>query len=161
MNANAALAFSQGHHPANHRSAIPTRVYESGSGHGHDAAPAGHPHPPRPPPGPATLATPCPRRPIVPAAGRPASRAPSASLRERCAPLDPGHHPRDLAAIRAMGPARHAPHPPGEPRQNVRSQHKPGTETAKLDRAASYECANSLTAGRETAGWHNSPVANP
>jgi hypothetical protein len=42
MNASATLVFSQGHHPANHRSAIPTRVYESGSGHGHDAAPAGH-----------------------------------------------------------------------------------------------------------------------
>jgi hypothetical protein len=47
MNASATLVFSQGHHPANHRSAIPARVYESGSGHGHDAAPAGHPHPPR------------------------------------------------------------------------------------------------------------------
>ena len=46
MNAHATLVFSQGHHPANHRSAIPTRVYESGSGHGHDAAPAGHPRPP-------------------------------------------------------------------------------------------------------------------
>jgi hypothetical protein len=43
------LVISQGHHPAKHRSAIPTRAYESGSGHGHDAAPAGHPHPPRPP----------------------------------------------------------------------------------------------------------------
>ena len=53
MNAYATLVISQGHHPANNRSAIPTRVYESGSGHGHDAAPAGHPHPPRPPPQPA------------------------------------------------------------------------------------------------------------
>jgi hypothetical protein len=50
MNAYATFVFSQGHHPANHRSAIPARAYESGSGHGHDAAPAGHPHPPRPPP---------------------------------------------------------------------------------------------------------------
>src|SRR5258706_15328815 len=52
MNASATLVFSQGHHPANNRSAIPARVYDSGSGHGHDAAPAGHPHPPRPPPPP-------------------------------------------------------------------------------------------------------------
>ena len=52
MNAYATLVFSQGHHPANNRSAIPARAYESGSGHGHDAAPAGHPRPPRPPPEP-------------------------------------------------------------------------------------------------------------
>jgi hypothetical protein len=52
MNAYATLVFSQGHHPANHRSAIPARVYDSGSGHGHDAAPAGPPPPPRPPPEP-------------------------------------------------------------------------------------------------------------
>jgi hypothetical protein len=51
MNANATLGFSQGHHPASNRSAIPTRAYESGSGHGHDAAPAGHPTPARSPPG--------------------------------------------------------------------------------------------------------------
>jgi hypothetical protein len=56
MNASATLGISQGHHPANNRSAIPTRAYESGSGHGHDAAPAGHLHPPRPPPGPLTPA---------------------------------------------------------------------------------------------------------
>ena len=63
MNAYATLVISPGHHPANHRSAIPTRAYESGSGHGHDAAPAGHPHPPRPPPCPAIPPGPCPRRP--------------------------------------------------------------------------------------------------
>ena len=63
-NAHATPVISQGHHPANHRSAIPARVYESGSGHGHDAAPAGHPHPPRPPPDrqPGT-GLPCPGRP--------------------------------------------------------------------------------------------------
>ena len=76
MNAYATLVFSQGHHPANHRSAIPTRAYESGSGHGHDAAPAGHPHPPRPPPEPGhpprALAAHHRLRP-------PASRAPAAS----------------------------------------------------------------------------------
>ena len=94
MNASATLVFSQGHHPANHRSAIPTRVYESGSGHGHDAAPAGHPHPPRPPPEP----------------GHPGSRAlaahhrlPAARVKaacgvasgERSAHLDPGHRSHD------------------------------------------------------------------
>jgi hypothetical protein len=45
MNAPATLVIGAGHHPANHRPAIPARVYESGSGHGRDAAPAGHPHP--------------------------------------------------------------------------------------------------------------------
>ncbi len=43
MNVNVILLTSQGHHPANQLSAIPTRTYESGksgSGHGHDAAPA-------------------------------------------------------------------------------------------------------------------------
>ena len=39
MNAPATLGISQGHHPADNRSAIPARAYESGSGHGHDAAP--------------------------------------------------------------------------------------------------------------------------
>ena len=88
MNAYATLVFSQGHHPANHRSAIPARVYESGSGHGHDAAPAGHPHPPRSPPSPARRDGPMPPARII---GSPptASRAPAASLRERSAPLDP------------------------------------------------------------------------
>jgi hypothetical protein len=58
MNVHAILVISQGHHPANHRSAIPTRVYESGSGHGHDAAPAGHPTRPRSPPVAAVTAKP-------------------------------------------------------------------------------------------------------
>jgi hypothetical protein len=50
VNARANLVGSEGHHPAHQRSAIPTRVYESGSGCGHDAAPARHPYPPRSPP---------------------------------------------------------------------------------------------------------------
>jgi len=54
---------------------------------------------PAPPPGPPALAAPLSRR-----GGTPASGAPAASLRERCAPPDPGHRPRDLAAIKAMGP---------------------------------------------------------
>jgi hypothetical protein len=92
MNASATLVISQGRHPANHRSAIPTRAYESGSGHGHDAAPAGHPHSPRPPPRPRHPSRPMPAPPII-GTRPPASRAPAASLRklrERSAPLDPG-----------------------------------------------------------------------
>ena len=80
-----ALVISQGRHPAKHRSAIPTRAYESGSGYGHDAAPAGHPHPPRPPPWPAAPARhpsrPMPAPPII-GTRQPASRAPAASLRK-------------------------------------------------------------------------------
>jgi hypothetical protein len=105
MNAHATLALSQGHHPANHRSAIPTRVYESGSGHGHDAAPAGHPHPPRPPP-PAAHARP-------PHYRLPATRVQGACgvASERSAPLDPGHRSRDRGSYQDMGSDRHAPLP--------------------------------------------------
>ncbi len=89
------LALSQGHHPANHRSAIPTRAYESGSGHGHDAAPAGHPHPPRPPPEP--------RHPGSRALAAPHHRLPAARVKaaygvapgERSAHLDPAAHSHD------------------------------------------------------------------
>ena len=35
VNTSVILVRSQGHHPANRRPAIPTRVYESGSGRGH------------------------------------------------------------------------------------------------------------------------------
>ena len=81
IEASPTLVISQGHHPPKHRSAIPTRAYESGSGHGHDAAPAGHPHPPRPPPPAVAIPSrPCPRRhhrrPPAPPQGR---------LRRRCA----------------------------------------------------------------------------
>src|SRR6266496_4416571 len=41
---------SAGPRPAEHRPAIPTRVYEAGSGARHHPAPAHRPHPPRPPP---------------------------------------------------------------------------------------------------------------
>ena len=55
---------------------------------------------------------PCPRRPIIPAVGTQRQ----GRLRRRCAPCDPGHRPRDLAAITAMGRAgtprtRHATKP--------------------------------------------------
>jgi hypothetical protein len=99
MNAYATLVFSQGHHPANHRSAIPTRVYESGSGHGHDAAPAGHPHPPRPPPEP----------------GHPGSRALAAHHRLPAAPRQgrlrrrPASAPRTLT--RATARTTHGSYP--------------------------------------------------
>ena len=53
VTAPATLVRSKGHHPAKHRPAIPTRVYESGSGGSRHAAPVRHPHPPRPPPPPA------------------------------------------------------------------------------------------------------------
>jgi hypothetical protein len=99
MNAYATLVFSQGHHPANHRSAIPTRVYESGSGHGHDAAPAGHPHRPRPPPGP----------------GHPGSRAlaahhrlPAARIKAACG-VAPASAPRTLT--RAAARTTHGSYP--------------------------------------------------
>ena len=93
MNAYATLGISQGHHPANHRSAIPTRVYESGSGHGHDAAPAGHPTHPARHQNPATRA-PAPWPPII-GSRQPASRPPAASPGERSAHLDPGHRSHD------------------------------------------------------------------
>jgi len=134
VNAYATLVQSHGHHPANHRSAIPTREYESGSGHGHDAAPAGHPHPPRPPPGPGTPGTPCPGRPHCPGRRHPGVQGRlAASLRERSAPLDPGHRPRDLAAIKAMGPARHVPAPSRKHGQTSDHDTNQAQEQQKLD----------------------------
>ena len=52
VNASATLARSEGHHPAGYRTAIPTRVYESGSGAAAaaHAVPVRHPFPARPPP---------------------------------------------------------------------------------------------------------------
>jgi hypothetical protein len=89
------MRFSAPHnHPADNRSAIPTRAYESGSGHGHDAAPAGHPHPPRAPPDPATPGTPCPSPPVVPASGPPGVKGAF------------GVAPRALRAPGPRGPAR-------------------------------------------------------
>src|SRR5438876_8657090 len=101
MNASATLGISQGHHPANHRSAVPARAYESGSGYGHDAAPAGHPHPPRPPPPPASRSPAALAATIIGGPGGSASRAPAASLRERYAPLDPDQPAPGPAASRA------------------------------------------------------------
>ena len=108
MNASATLVISQGHHPAHHRSAIPTRAYESGSGHGHDAAPAGHPHPPRPPPAGSSPHGPGADRTIV-GSVLPAPRAPPASLRERSAPLDPGIPSHGRPAISARTQIRTPP----------------------------------------------------
>ena len=50
VNASATLARSEGHHPAGYRTAIPTRVYESGSGAAAaaHAVPVRHPFPARP-----------------------------------------------------------------------------------------------------------------
>jgi hypothetical protein len=126
MNAYATLVFSQGHHPANHRSAIPTRVYESGSGHGHDAAPAGHPHPPRAPPRPHHYSRPMPAppssAPVRPHQGR---------LRRRCAssasaprPLTRPSRAHESGAYQGMGtpqpahnrPSKPAPKPPRPPK---------------------------------------------
>jgi hypothetical protein len=95
MNAYATLVISQGHHPADHRSAIPTRAYDSGRGHGHDAAPAGYPTGPvRHQPGQSEPRAPGPGRP-VPAPGRPRQRRLRPRPGERSAHLDPGHRSRD------------------------------------------------------------------
>jgi hypothetical protein len=115
MNACATLGISQGHHPANHRSAIPTRVYESGSGHGHDAAPAGRPHPARAPPDRAT-----PGNPMLSPADCPGGRPPGVKgafgVAER-ALRAPG--PRDTARViwqrsRPWGQPGTPPHPPSK-----------------------------------------------
>ena len=92
MGAEAIPGKSQGHHPAGHRPAIPTRAYESGSdGHRRHAAPARHPYPPRPPPGQAS-----PREPRTLAAR--SSRRPAPGVKGACgvaaralrAPVTPG-----------------------------------------------------------------------
>jgi hypothetical protein len=112
MNAYPTLVISQGHHPANHRSAIPTRAYESGSGHGHDAAPAGHPHPPRPPPCPAIPPGPCPRRPS------------SAPIRDMGTPR-PAHN-------RPSKPAPKPPRPPKPRRTNLQKLDEPLHMSAQI-----------------------------
>jgi hypothetical protein len=122
------LVISQGHHPAKHRSAIPTRAYESGSGHGHDAAPAGHPHPPRPPPPAIAVPSgPCPRRPSS-APASPASRAPAASLRklrERSAPLDPAQPGAQIRRPSGHGHTPACPEPPSKPAPKLPRPPKP------------------------------------
>src|SRR6266567_2660108 len=105
MSVNTTLVISQGHHPANNRSAIPTRAYESGSGHGHDAAPAGHPHPPRSPPAPSiTPVSPGGRHhrgPAGPPQGRLSASAPPSAPR----PLTRTSRPRAPAPIRGSAHA--------------------------------------------------------
>jgi hypothetical protein len=117
MSAYQMLAISQGHHPANQRSAIPTRAYESGSGHGHDAAPAGHPHPPRPPP-PGHPLRPMPAPPIIehPPARLKGACGVARKLRERSAPLDPG---QPGARIRRLSGHEHTPACPELPQQTA------------------------------------------
>jgi hypothetical protein len=134
MNAYATLVFSQGHHPANHRSAIPTRVYESGSGHGHDAAPAGHPHRPRPPPGP----------------GHPGSRAlaahhrlPAARIKAACG-VAPASAPRTLT--RAAARTTHGSYPghgirqarPTFPASRTTQPRKPPKTRHRICKALTY-----------------------
>jgi hypothetical protein len=127
MNASATLVFSQGHHPANHRSAIPTRVYESGSGHGHDAAPAGHPHPPRPPPGQPAPGLPCPGRPSS-APGSPGQGRLRRRPGERSAHLDPGQPLARHGSYPGHGTrqARRKPRQPAHhnPRKPLRTRHR-------------------------------------
>jgi hypothetical protein len=133
MNAHATLVIGQGHHPANHRSAIPTRVYESGSGHGHDAAPAGHPHPPRPPPDPATrnwARVPWP--PII-GSRQPASRPPGASPCERSAHLDPGHRSHDHGSYQDTGSDSHAQRSPHRARHNPQTSKNQAQDLQNLD----------------------------
>jgi hypothetical protein len=135
MNATATLALSQGHHPAKHRSAIPTRAYESGSGHGHDAAPAGHLHPPRPPPRPGNPGNPMPcpadcpggRPPGIKGASgvaaralrAPGPRAPARVIWQRSRPRDQPGTPRTRQAN------------PGKPSDHGTSQ---AQQQQKLDR---------------------------
>jgi len=140
MTVTATLVISAGHHPANHRSAIPTRAYESGSGHGHDAAPAGHPHPQRSPPAPgAAPRTSCPDRPY--------HRLPPARVKGACGvaktsaprPFDPRRRSHDRGSYQGMGSDRHAPrssHKPGHitPNQNNTSRNQ-AQELQRLDEA--------------------------
>ena len=127
------LVISQGHHPAKHRSAIPTRAYESGSCHGHDAAPAGHPHPPRPPPRPRHPSPPMPAPPSW-CARQPASRAPAASLRERYAPLDPGQPAHTNRRLSGHGPTPACPQPPRQTSpKTAQTTETPAHHLQKLD----------------------------
>jgi hypothetical protein len=158
MNVNATLVFSQGHHPANHRSAVPARAYESGSGHGHDAAPAGHPHPPRPPP--RTGSPRSPGRPHHPRAAAP----PQGRLRRRPAsaprPLTRTGRPRNRqpSGLRAACPATDQ-----NPIQNTTNHYSQAEELQSLDTTASYECATVrpwfwLTAWRRSWGIGSAAV---
>jgi len=154
VNAYATLVQSQGHHPANHRSAIPAREYESGSGHGHDAAPAGPPPPPPPPPGPGTPGTPCPGRPIVPAGGTPASKG---ALRRRFAsapgPLTPGTARVIWQRSRPWGQPGTPPHPSHKHGQTSDHDTNQAQEQQKLDDPLHMR---RITIRRQSGGgpWH-------
>ena len=86
---------------------------------------------PRPPPG---QAIPGPRALAAPSSRADGTRR-QGRLRRRCAsaarPCDPGHPPRDLAAIKATGSAWHAPAPAQRKHPITRKPDKPGTEQAK------------------------------
>jgi hypothetical protein len=111
------LVRSQGHHPANCRPAIPTRVYESGSGRSHQPAPVGHPHPARSPPDGFVL--------IIMGVARgygaapPASRVLRIAARRPTAALDPG-----ASATPGAGDTGR-PGLPTDPHHPHDDQHKP------------------------------------
>ena len=141
MNASATLVISAGHHPANYRSAIPARAYESGSGHGHDAAPAGHPHPaPTARPGPGATA-PMPAASII-GSRRPASRAPAASPRRALrAPLTRAPDRTTGAATRARAQTAMPENPPPNPALTGETTENQAHDLQTLDGSASYEAA--------------------
>src|SRR5262245_59885166 len=126
IEASPTLALSQGHHPAKHRSAIPTRAYESGSGHGHDAAPAGHPHPARPPPAGAALtalAATIIGRPAAPPQGRLRRRRASAPRPLTRATRTP--HTRHQGSVQPCQPTAQIPD------QNPQNHREPRPAAAK------------------------------
>ena len=128
VNTSVILVRSQGHHPANRRPAIPTRVYESGSGRGHQPAPVGHPHPARSPPAGFVL--------IIVGWREATGPPPGQDIRAgRGLPTDPHHptmistNPASLAGTRTRTTGRvHSPPSPRSPhntkknRQNDRNQ---------------------------------------
>src|SRR5487761_1134141 len=110
VTASATLARSEGHHPAGYRTAIPTRVYESGSGAAAaaHAVPVRHPFPARPPPRQENTGPPMPRTPDHRLAGPGVKGACGVAARALRAP---GPRPPARATwqrSRAMGPGRHA-----------------------------------------------------
>lgn len=106
MNVTTTLVVSQGHHPANNRSVIPTRAYESGSGHGHDAAPAGRLPLSRSPPVAGVTAQP---PPPAPPAARALRVAPRRVLRPRPCPAETSAGGTGKNQRAGHRPARQAP----------------------------------------------------
>jgi len=135
MGAEAIPGQSQGHHPAGHRPAIPTRAYESGSdGHRRHAAPARHPYPPRPPPALAAPGNPMPAPPDCPGTRRPGVKgACGVAARALRAPVTPGTARVIWQRSRAMGPDRHAPAPHRNPARPSHNDTNQAQEQQKLD----------------------------